>query len=172
MANMTEMTGVRLAGDGLILREWVEADLPAMVELFDDPAVAYWTPLVTPFDEQAAKAYLEVAQADNGRIQLAITTDGERPLGEVLLMPKTLSVGYSVGSQFRGQGLAVRAVKLITAYAHEVAGMPRVLLEIEAENEASNAVARGAGYELTDAEPTPVTEKGRDLLLYTWEHLA
>ncbi|WP_344840481.1 GNAT family N-acetyltransferase [Kribbella ginsengisoli] len=169
---MTEMTGVRLAGDGLILREWVEADLPAMVELFDDPAVAYWTPLVTPFDEQAAKAYLEVAQADNGRIQLAITTDGERPLGEVLLMPKTLSVGYSVGSQFRGQGLAVRAVKLITAYAHEVAGMPRVLLEIEAENEASNAVARGAGYELTDAEPAPVTEKGRDLLLYTWEHLA
>jgi RimJ/RimL family protein N-acetyltransferase len=163
---------VRLTGDGLVLREWVAADLPAMSELFDDPAVAYWTPLVTPFDEQAAKAYLQVAQADNGRIQLAITTDGDRPLGEVLLMPKTLSVGYSVGSQFRGQGLAVRAVKLITAYAHEVVGMPRVILEIEPDNEASKSVARRAGYQLTDAEPEVVTEKGRELSLYKWEHLA
>jgi RimJ/RimL family protein N-acetyltransferase len=163
--------GVRLVGDGLILREWVEADLPAMVELFDDEAVAYWTPLVTPFDDEAARKYFEVARADNGRIQLAITTDGDRPLGEVLLMPKTLSVGYAVGSEFRGQGLAARAVKLITAYAHEVAEMPRVLLEIEADNEPSKAVARRAGYQLTDAEPQWVTEKGRKLALHTWEHL-
>ncbi|WBQ06165.1 GNAT family N-acetyltransferase [Kribbella sp. CA-293567] len=165
-------TGVRLVGDGLVLREWREGDLPAMVELFDDPAVAYWTPLVTPFDERAAKAYLEVAQADNGRIQLAITTDGGRPMGEVLLMPETLSAGYAVGSQYRGQGLAARAVNLITAYAHDVAGMPRVMLEIEAENEASNSVARRAGYRLTEVEPRWVTEKGRKLALYTWEHLA
>lgn len=172
---MTELaggTGVRLAGDGLVLREWVEADLPAMVELFDDPAVAYWTPLVTPFDEQAAKAYLEKALEDNGRIQLAITTDGDRPLGEVLLMPKTLSVGYAVGSQFRGQGLAVRAVKLITTYAHEVAKMPRVILEIEPDNEPSKSVARRSGYQLTTTEPQLVTEKGRELSLHTWEHLA
>ena len=42
---------IELSGEGLVLRDWTEADLPAMPALFDDPATAYWTPLVTPFDE-------------------------------------------------------------------------------------------------------------------------
>jgi hypothetical protein len=29
--------GIRLQGQGLILREWTEDDLTTMVELFDDP---------------------------------------------------------------------------------------------------------------------------------------
>ncbi|MGN9844471.1 GNAT family N-acetyltransferase [Nonomuraea sp. H19] len=48
---------IQLTGSALILREWDEADVPAMAELFDDPAVDRWTPLRAPFD-QAARAYL------------------------------------------------------------------------------------------------------------------
>ena len=86
---MTYKSGLRLVGDGLVLREWERGDLAAMVKLFDDPEVAYWTPLVTPFDLDAAKAYLDKAHSDNGVYQLAITEDGEEPMGEVLLMTKT-----------------------------------------------------------------------------------
>jgi RimJ/RimL family protein N-acetyltransferase len=46
--------GVRLEGDGLVLREWERGDVVAMVELFDNPEVAYWTPLVTPWDPPSA----------------------------------------------------------------------------------------------------------------------
>src|SRR4051812_42060294 len=52
-----------LAGSGLRLREWTDADVPVMVELFDDAAVARWTPLASPFDEAAARAYLDRARA-------------------------------------------------------------------------------------------------------------
>lgn len=52
---------VRLRGHGVVLREWKDGDLGAMVKLFDDPEVAYWTPLVSPFGPQAARAYLERA---------------------------------------------------------------------------------------------------------------
>jgi RimJ/RimL family protein N-acetyltransferase len=45
---------VRFAGDRLVLREWTDDDLPTMLELFDEPAVARFTPLASPFDLGAA----------------------------------------------------------------------------------------------------------------------
>lgn len=94
--------GVRLTGAGLVLREWDRSDVPAMVELFDDPDIAYRTPLPSPFGLSEAHAYVERARGDaarsGGRLQLAITTDGERPLGEVLLSREYGTVGYVVGA--------------------------------------------------------------------------
>jgi hypothetical protein len=77
-----------ISGFGLYLREWTDADLPVMVELFDDPQVDRWTPLRRPFDLAAARAYLDQARtrrAEGRSIQLAITTDEHTALGEVLL---------------------------------------------------------------------------------------
>ncbi|GGO70722.1 GNAT family N-acetyltransferase [Nonomuraea cavernae] len=165
---------VHLAGAGLILREWAEQDLPAMSELFDEPAVARWTPLRSPFDQSAARAYLDQARqrrAEGRRLQLAITTDGGRPLGEILLFvtgePGEVELAYAVGAAHRGRGLAVRAVQLITAYAYDPLAGSRVLLRIAAGNTASAAVARSAGFRLTDA-PALVRE-GSDPL-HTWLH--
>ncbi|GAA3128837.1 hypothetical protein GCM10017687_49970 [Streptomyces echinatus] len=47
---------IELSGEGLVLRDWTEADLAAMPELFDHPDIAYWTPIVSPFDAAAARA--------------------------------------------------------------------------------------------------------------------
>ncbi len=163
---------VRVVGDGLVLRQWERADAPAMVALFDDPEVAYWTPLKSPFDLAVAEEYVDNALATDGRIQLAITTDGIEPLGEVMLNAKTCTLGYAIGPAHRGQHLGSRALKLLTTYAHEKVGLARVILEIEPDNAPSSAVARAAGYRLTDLPPTPVVDKGRSLTLLTWEHFA
>jgi RimJ/RimL family protein N-acetyltransferase len=159
---MTELTG-----HGLILREWSDEDLPALRDLFDDPDVAYRTPLPSPFDLEAARDYL----ADAGRsqrVQLAITTDGLQVRGEVRLNCITGGISYVVGAAHRGQRLAVRAVQLMTEHAHEALGLPRVILEIEPDNHPSVAVARAAGFRLTDAPPETVADKGRSLTLFTW----
>jgi Acetyltransferase (GNAT) domain len=79
---------ITITGLGLTLREWTDADIPAMAELFDDPDVDRFTPLRAPFDLAAARAYLQTARqtrAEGGRLQLAITTDGHTPQGEILL---------------------------------------------------------------------------------------
>lgn len=39
---------IELSGEGLVLRDWTEADLATMPELFDHPDIAYWTPIVSP----------------------------------------------------------------------------------------------------------------------------
>ena len=79
---------VLITGDGLTLREWTPADIGVMVELFDEQSIDDWTPLESPFDAAAAGRYLDGAvrmRREGLGIQLAITTDGITPLGEVLL---------------------------------------------------------------------------------------
>jgi RimJ/RimL family protein N-acetyltransferase len=167
-----------LAGFGLRLREWAAADVPAMVELFDDAAVARWTPLASPFDEAAAFAYLDRARerrAEDRGLQLAVTTDGHTPLGEVLLFTSgpygrasggpDAELGYAIGAAHRGQGLATRAVRLMTGYAYREAAARRVILRIDLGNAASEYVARTAGFRLADGAPS---DGGPELR--TWVH--
>lgn len=166
---------VHLTGLGITLREWHNSDVPAMAHLFDDPQVDRWTPLRAPFDEAAARAYLDQARqrrADDQRMQLAITTDGAAPLGEILLF-RTGTVGeaelaYAIGAAHRRQGLASRAVRLMISYAYDVLALTRLLLRIAEDNLASAAVARGCGFQLTDA--APLTRQGAREPLLTWRH--
>ncbi|WP_269856030.1 GNAT family N-acetyltransferase [Streptomyces sp. RPT161] len=164
---------IELTGEGLVLRDWTEADLAAMPELFDHPDIAYWTPIVSPFDEAAARARLDrdrQLRAEGTAILLAITIDGRTPLGEVMLRraPEGTELGYAVGPTHRGRGLAARAVRVMAAYAFEQLGVEQVILELEAENAASVAVATKAGFSLLDVPLIKGEEKGRPFALQTW----
>ncbi|KAF5991098.1 GNAT family N-acetyltransferase [Streptomyces sp. WAC00263] len=168
-----DTSSLRLTTHGLVLREWTNDDLAVMQELFDDPDVAYRTPLESPFGQAAALRYLRSAQQArhaNDRIHLAITTDGHQALGEVLLNRATGSIGYIVGAAHRGQRLAVRALRTMTEFAHTTVALPRVILEIEPDNHPSIAVARSAGFRPSSSAPETVTDKGRTYGLLTWEH--
>ncbi|MEV0200061.1 GNAT family N-acetyltransferase [Nonomuraea sp. NPDC050691] len=166
---------VHLSGLGITLREWHDSDIPAMAHLFDDPQVDRWTPLRAPFDGAAARAYLGQARqrrADGQRMQLAITTDGAAPLGEILLF-RTGTVGeaelaYAIGASHRRQRLASRAVRLMISYACDALALTRLLLRIAEDNLASAAVAGRCGFRLTDAAPL-ARQAAQDPLL-TWRH--
>jgi RimJ/RimL family protein N-acetyltransferase len=161
-----------LTGNGLLLRDFTDDDLPAMVEVFDDPDVALRTPIASPFDVAAARDYLATmrrTRAEENRLHLAITRPGEDvPLGMIFLRPSLGMAGYVVGKAHRGQGLAVRAGRLIVEFALGPVGLPHVLLEIEPDNHASVAVAKALGARLGDAAPVEVTSKGRAIRLDTW----
>ncbi|QKW07097.1 GNAT family N-acetyltransferase [Streptomyces sp. NA04227] len=164
---------IELTGEGLVLRDWTEADLAAMPGLFDHPDIAYWTPIVSPFDEAAAHVRLARARqlrAEGTSILLAITVDGGAPLGEVMLRraPEGTEIGYAVGPAYRGRGLAARAVRVMATYAFEQLGVDQVILELEAENAASVAVATQAGFGLLDVPLIEGEEKGRPYVLQTW----
>lgn len=55
-------------------------------------------------------------------------------------------MSYWIFPPYRNQGLATRALRLGAAFAFEELGVDRVELEIEPDNEASRAVALGAGF--------------------------
>jgi RimJ/RimL family protein N-acetyltransferase len=168
---------ITLTGKGITLREWRPNDLDDLVELLDEADVARWTPITSPFDVEAGIAYLNRAQqgrTSGQRIQLAITTDGGRPLGEVLLFGHDTELheaelGYLVGAAYRGHGLATRALALLAEYAQSELALVRLVLRIAPGNAASRAVARRCGFRL-NGKPRNVQEgtQGRSHL-DTWE---
>jgi RimJ/RimL family protein N-acetyltransferase len=171
---------IAVKGDGLHLREWRSADLADLVELLDDPDIARWTPMPSPFDLDAGEAYLARAlqmRTTGQRIQLAITVDGGTPLGEVLLFGVDAGLGeaelgYLVGAAYRRRGLATGALTLLVRYARTTLKLHRLLLRIDSANQASCAVARRCGFQLV-REP-PILQEGPygTTSLDTWELVA
>jgi RimJ/RimL family protein N-acetyltransferase len=165
---------VFVRGDGVVLREWSDDDVPAMVALLDDPEIDQWTPIESPFDAEAAARYLARARArrrEGRALQLAVTTDGEAPLGEVLLFDPargTAELGYAIGAAHRGRGLARASVLALVDHAAAAYGLQRFLLRIPPGNAASRAVARSAGFELTRDPLVARAAKGRRVELETW----
>jgi len=157
-----------LIGPGLVLREWQQRDLPDMVELFDDPDVGLRTPLPSPFTPADAAARL-LRASEPDRLMLAVTTDGRQPLGEALLTADG-ELGYLMGRQHRGQGLATRAVLLLREHAHRTVGLAVLRLRIDPDNRASVAVAQRSGFHLARPAAETVDHKGRRITLDVWEH--
>ncbi|PWK41947.1 RimJ/RimL family protein N-acetyltransferase [Actinoplanes xinjiangensis] len=170
---------LRLTGTGVVLREWRWEDLDDLVALLDEPGIARWTLMPSPFDVEAGLAYLRRAQQGRiggSRIQLAITTDGGRPLGEVLLFnvrPEApeAELGYLIGLPYRRRGLASAALSLLSTYAFDTLALRRLLLRIDRGNTASTSVARRCGYRPA-AEP-PIQQDGPygPATLDTWEYV-
>lgn len=171
---------ISLTGEGVRLREWQSGDLDDLIRLLDEPDIARWTPMPSPFDVEAGIAYLSRAyqgRVKGQRIQLAITAgDDDRPLGEVLLFGvdaglREAELGYLVGAPYRRRGLASAALTLLSGYAHGTLGLRRLLLRIDSGNTGSTAVARRCGYRLT-GEP-PILQEGPygPSSLDTWELL-
>jgi RimJ/RimL family protein N-acetyltransferase len=168
---------ITLTGDGITLREWRSDDLDDLVRMFDEPEIARWTPMPSPFDVEAGIAYLKRChqnRVSGRRIQLAITADDDRPVGEVLLFGvdlglKEAELGYLVDARERRRGLASGALSLLSAYARSRLHLGRLLLRIDPRNTASTAVARHCGYRLT-GEP-PILQEGPhgSSRLDTWE---
>jgi RimJ/RimL family protein N-acetyltransferase len=166
-----------LTGDGIVLREWHSEDLDDLVEMLDEPDIARWTPMPSPFDVAAGIAYLKRAhqgRVSGQRIQLAITVDGGRPLGEVLLFGvdaglKEAELGYLVGARHRRRGLASASLSLLSAYAKSTLTLSRLLLRIDPGNTASTAVARRCGYRLTGEAPILQVGPYGPTSLDTWE---
>jgi RimJ/RimL family protein N-acetyltransferase len=160
-------------GHGVVLRVWRMSDVPMMVELFDTAEMDRWTPLAHPFDESVATAYVRRAQevGGEGTLQLAITTDGEIPLGEVLLFPgeapDECELAYAVGAAHRRHALAARAIRALLPTARE-RGYRTALLTIAVDNTASHAVAEAAGFGRRPGPTTRRERKGYVLDMETW----
>ncbi|EGE44201.1 GCN5-related N-acetyltransferase [Streptomyces sp. ACT-1] len=150
---------------GLRLRRWREADLPALLEAYEDPAMRRW--LATQVSGADGAADWLAAQrrgwATGTRFAFAVTDGGrdDASLGNVVLKRPDgdngrAEVGYWTTAAARGRGVASRALTALTDWAFsEFAeeGLTRLELLHQADNGASCRVAEKCGYPLARVIP-------------------
>jgi RimJ/RimL family protein N-acetyltransferase len=71
----------------------------------------------------------------------------EANLAFPLLEPTQANVSYGVFPAWRGNGTALRALRLMGAYLKSVSGMRQMILRISCENTASLRVAEKSGFQ-------------------------
>lgn len=148
--------GPDLLTDGVVaVRPWRPSDADAVVAACQDPEIARWTTVPSPYGRAEAETFLARAIEHDARrtaVWRAVVdaADDDRLLGAIGLehpSPITGELGYWVAADERGRGVARRALVLLTRWALEVAELEVCTLQVIVGNEASERVAAAAGYD-------------------------
>jgi RimJ/RimL family protein N-acetyltransferase len=136
--------------DGVVaLREWREADVPAIVAICDDPEVARFTRVPSPYTKADAREFMAGYVIEEMSFAIVSADDHDAVLGSIGLRDAGEGrgqLGYLVAAHARRRGVASRAVKLLAEWALTEAGLARVQLFTRVDNPASQRTAERAGF--------------------------
>jgi RimJ/RimL family protein N-acetyltransferase len=148
-----------LADDVVRLRPWSAADADALVAAWTDPEIRQWTRV--PEQRSATDALRWIAaerlRRDRGlALDLVVApADPDDPtvLGEVGVLPLAggparAELGWWVAAAHRRQGIATRAVGLVSAWLRTDLGFDDLFAEVDLRNPPSVWVAEATGLRL------------------------
>ncbi|MER5960928.1 GNAT family protein [Streptomyces sp. NPDC002057] len=141
-----------LTGERVILRPVTEADVPALLPMFEDPENARLTGMHTEFDEPALRAWYGSRGSRDDRLDLAVveratgTVVGEAVLTEWDEANESCAFRICFTPAGIGRGLGTEATRLIVGHAFEGLGLHRVWLEVYAFNPRARRAYEKAGF--------------------------
>jgi RimJ/RimL family protein N-acetyltransferase len=150
------LPGEPLLDAGTALRPWRDQDLAGIVAACQDPEIARWTRVPSPYGESDARQYLlgrfdAIHSGSTAPFAIVAAEDLRRLFGSISLMSidwrhRRAEVGYWLAREARGRGHATRAVRLICDWGFRTLGLGRVDLFAAVGNRASQTVAERAGF--------------------------
>jgi [ribosomal protein S5]-alanine N-acetyltransferase len=168
----------RLQEAPLVLRAFDAKDLRLIQDVSTDPLIPLITSVPSTPDASAAQSFItrQLARLRNGEgYSFAIadsTTDeafGQIGLWLLNLAQGRASVGYWVAARHRGQGVASRALGMISTWGLDLPGVHRLELYVEPWNETSWRTAERVGYEREGLLRSwqVVGDERRDMYMYS-----
>lgn len=160
----------------LTLRPWAESDAKALLEHANDPEVAknLRDRFPQPYTKHDAEAWITFCRAQTALTHFAIVVGGEA-VGSVGLElftdihRRTAEIGYWLGREVWGRGIATVAVIAATQYGFEKLGLARVQAGVFDSNPASARVLEKAGFTREGRLRNHVTKNDvtGDMLMYS-----
>lgn len=162
----------------IVIRQWKNEDLQELVTQADN--INVWNNLRNyfphPYTEEHGKAWLEKVVDALPAINMAIEADGKLAGGIGLILNvdvyiKSAEIGYWLGEQYWGKGIATEAVRQMTEYAFYYFDLVRLYAEVFETNKASMRVLEKNGYYLEGVRRKAVFKN--DVLMddYIWVKL-
>jgi len=137
-----------------LLREFRKGDEPSLVRHANNRKV--WVNVRDsfpyPYRQADARSWVRLASGEGLNLVFAIEVEGF-VAGAIGLRPRddihalSAEIGYWLGEEFWGRGIATDAVIAVTNYAFETLGMVRVYAEVFEWNAASMRVLEKAGFQ-------------------------
>lgn len=176
-APQNRFADVTIPGDGFILRSPSVDDVEVVTAACQDLVTQRWLPLPVPYRESDARSFLAEIVPEQHRSGSGIVrvVEVEGRVAGVIDLKKTdwlaqgTDIGYWIGPDYRGHGLAGRATELFSRWALLEQRMERVQLWAADGNIASQRAAERAGFTREGvARSSGYIHAGRvDLVLYS-----
>ncbi len=126
-----------------------------------------------PYSVGDAQGFIDLVKDQSPRLQFGIDVDGE-VVGGIGLVPggdiesRTAEVGYWLGPEYWGRGIATAALERICRYGFEELGLLRIFATPIAWNPASFRVLEKAGFQREGIMRNACVKDGKvaDMILY------
>ena len=150
------------------LRNWRPADASSLSRHADD--IRIWRNVRDrfphPYTLEHARAWIDIASIADPTTDLAIVVDGEAAGGIGLVLGEDIGrvsaeVGYWLGADHWGRGIATEAVRAFSAWAFTRFDVQRLYAGVLEWNPASMRVLEKAGYTLEARARRAVIKDGR-----------
>jgi [ribosomal protein S5]-alanine N-acetyltransferase len=165
--------------DGTVrLRLLAESDVPAVADACNDPEIARFTTIPSPYSARHAREWIRqanrglrsgtdlqavVVNASTGELLGAVGLNGIDPA------TRRCAAGYWVTADARGRGVATRSLRLLCAHAFAELGIERIEAWIDPDNLPSLKVAERVGFSREGLLRSfmPINGVRRDMLMYS-----
>lgn len=140
--------------EGISLRPWSIADASSLATIADSRKIAenLRDGFPNPYSLQDARNWLGMILPENHPPRFfAIVTD-KKVVGSIGIVTKgdiyrkNCEIGYYIGEEYWGKGIATKAIKAATSYAFKTFDIVRVYAEPFADNTGSRRALEKAGY--------------------------
>ena len=168
-----------LADDTIALEPLAQRHIALFSTLVLEPDVIRFTMVPSRPDEGFVQSWIaryERGWEEGSRAGFAIVDHTGEPIGFAGLFGLEEpgaegEIGYIVGPEARGRGIAGRAVALLTRWGFDELGLERIELRIDTENAPSARVAERAGYHLDGVLRSKHFKEGLRTDLGVWSRL-
>ncbi|MDH5823881.1 GNAT family protein [Luteimonas sp. RD2P54] len=171
-------SGVRLVGDGFVLRRWRAGDLDSLVRHADDERVSRSVSdrFPHPYTREDGRRFLAGEVVDLAHPVFAIEIGGEA-CGGIGARPgdgeraHAAELGYWLGRAYWGRGVMTRAVATFAPWAMEALALQRLYATVIEGNPASARVLQNNGFQEEGLLRCAVRKRGRLLDLRMFARL-
>lgn len=165
--------------DGTVrLRLMTGADVDAVAEACQDPEIARFTTVPSPYRPRHAREWLTQSRGglESGTELHTLIVDhasdvvlGSAGISGIDSATGRCASGYWVRADARGRGVATRALNQLSEFAFDALGVQRIEVWIDPENAASRRVAERVGFHREGLLRSfmPINGVRRDMLMYS-----
>ena len=140
--------------EGIHLRPWLFADAEHLARIADSKLIAdnLRDGFPSPYSLDDALNWLGMVIPQNDTTRFFAIVYNKQLAGSIGIVSKSdiyrknAEIGYYIGDEFRGKGIATRAIRAVTSYAFSTFDIIRVYAEPFYDNQASRRALEKAGF--------------------------